>query len=158
MSIDLEALVNAPVTEKLDTTFEVTPAGEYTATIGDRTPVTEWFHSVTLKDGREAPQCNIVFVINDADLAKSLGRREATTRLTLWLDVEAGRIDTGRGKNIGLGQLRRALGQEDDREWTFGKLPGAGPIKILTEVQEGKNGAKYSNVVRVGKLNEALKR
>ena len=159
MPIDLEALVNAPVTEKLDSQFEVTPAGEYMARISDRTPASEWFREVTVRD-QKVPQCNILFIIDDPEVAKGLGRREATSRMTLWLDVVegSGRLDTGRGKNVGLGALRKALGQDEDMEWTFQKLVGAGPVRILTEVQESKNGGKFSNVTRVGKPSEKLTR
>jgi hypothetical protein len=157
MSIDLEALIGAPITEKLDTQFEVTPAGEYVAMISDRTPVKDWFRTVRVRD-QDVPQCNILFIISDAEIAKAIGRREATSRLTLWLDVveDGSRLDTGRGKNVGLGALRKALGQDEDMEWSFQKLVGAGPIRILTEVQESRSGGKFSNVTRVGKLGEKL--
>ena len=158
MPIDVNALINTTVSEKLDDQFEATPAGEYIATIGDRSPIDSWFRTVNMSDGRQMPQCNIPFVINDPEVAKALGRREATTRLTLWLDTVAdtGRLDTGHGKNVGLGALRKALGQENDTSWNFNKLVGAGPIKVLTEVQESKQGAKFSNVVRVGRIGDKL--
>lgn len=159
MTINIDALVNAPVRDKLDTEFAVTPAGEYIATISDRGTVKDWFRVVKMKDGREAPQCNVLFIINDPGLAATLGRQTATSRLTLWLDTEAdGSLATGHGRNVNLGQLREALGQNSDTEWTFDKLLGAGPVKILTEVQESDRGGKFSNVTRVGKVSDALKR
>jgi len=153
MTIDINALVNTPVNDKLDTEFAVTPAGEYIVMISDRGPITDWFRTVRMGDGREVPQCNILMIVTDPAVAQSLGRQQATTRLTLWLDTEAdGRLSTGKGKNVNLGQLREALGQNNDAAWTFDKLIGAGPIKVMTEVQESKQGAKFSNVTRVGKI------
>jgi len=153
MPLDINALVHAPVTERLDTEFAVTPGGEYIANTSDRGPIDTWFRTVKMKDGRDVAQCNIVFVINDPNLAAALGRQQATSRLTLWLDTEAdGRLSTGKGKNVTLGQLREALGQNNDPNWTFDKLIGVGPVKIMTEVQDGANGAKYSNVTRVTRV------
>lgn len=154
--IDIDALVSEKITEKLDTSFEVTPDGEYIATISDRGPVKDWFRTVSTKNG-DQPQCNILFVINDPEVAKKLGRNQATSRLTLWLDTELDnsgkvRIATGKGKNVSLGQLRAALNQDSDTSWSFDKLLGAGPVRITTQTSEGKSGGKFSNVTRVAKL------
>src|SRR5262245_30552360 len=126
MTINVQALVNAPVNDKMDTEFSVTPAGDYTAMISDRGPVDSWFRVVHMKDGREVPTVNVLFIISDPEVARTLGRQQATSRLTIWLDTEAddGRLSVGKGKNVGLGQLREALGQNTDATWTFDKLLG----------------------------------
>lgn len=157
MTIDVDALVNTNVSEKLDTTYPIPPAGEYVASISDKGPVKDWFRTVKRKDGTETATLNVLFVISDPAVKALLNGRDPTSRLTIWLDTEidemtkATKLSTGKGKNVSLGQLREALGQDNDPEWNFSKLIAAGPVKIMTE-NSTNNGREYSNVTRVSKL------
>lgn len=158
--IDIDALTSEPVSGPMDTRFPVLPAGEYIASISDKGPVKDWFKIIKRQDGSETPTVNIPFVVADPEVAKKMGVAVATTRLTVWLDTELDeasgkqKISRAEGKNVGLGQLREALGQNNDPSWSFDKLLGAGPLKITSDVTESKKnpGQKFSNVTRVAKL------
>ena len=55
----------------------------------------------------------------------------------------------GSNKNVKLGRLREALGQnKNGQAWSFGMLKGAGPIKVSIEPDK-KNPEDYSRVVKV---------
>jgi hypothetical protein len=64
---------------------------------------------------------------------------------------EQGKLATGPNKNVSLGRLRDALGQNDP-SWTPQKLLGAGPFigKVShTQVKE----AIYADVTRAAKIS-----
>lgn len=68
------------------------------------------------------------------ELLEQTGRRNSDLRFSFLLDVltndkgETIGLDMGKGKNIQLGRLREALGQNTGDAWNFGKLRGAGPL------------------------------
>ncbi len=68
----------------------------------------------------------IGFRVDHPELADELGRKASTVRLTLFLDLTAsGSLDFGTGKNIGLGRLREALGQNEPGEpWSPSSMEG----------------------------------
>ena len=72
------------------------------------------------------------FDIFDEALLNSLGRKQPIRVVSDWrLDVDAGRAASGPGKNIQLGRLRAALGQNTlGAAWSFAMLAGAGPLKV----------------------------
>lgn len=51
---------------------------------------------------------------------------EPTVYQTIWLDISgSGGLDTSKGKNVGLGKLRDALGQNrEGQPWSPGMLVG----------------------------------
>jgi hypothetical protein len=154
MTIDLDALISTKINEKLDTNFPVPPEKEYIARIGTpREHIKEWFRSVKRDDGTQTATLNIPFVLQDEDVRRQMGVRQLTSRLTIWLDTEiSGALATGKGKNVSLGQLLEALGQNGDTNWDFEKLINAGPVKVITSNSTGKDGKQYSNVTKVAKL------
>ena len=150
MTIDVSALMNAPV-GKLDTKYEVTPAGEYPNATIDVTDMKNWWQTGKRQDGTDYLKLNVPVVVHDEPLRQKLGREKLTSRITLWIDTDDGRVSNDKGKNVALGQLREALSQLDDPNWTFQQLPGAGPLKVITKVTVGSDGREYSEVTRVAK-------
>ena len=60
-----------------------------------------------------------------------MGRDKVVVSKQIILDVTPnGAIDTGKNKNIELGRLRAAAGQNDGQPWSVGHLRGAGPMMV----------------------------
>ena len=62
------------------------------------------------------------------------------------LDVsDDGGIATGKNKNIELGRVRKAVGQNADGPWNITQLRGAGPVLVKVVHREGdrKDGSKW---------------
>ena len=157
MAFDVNAILSAPV-GTLATKYENLPDGDYNNAYIDTGNVAEWFREVHRSDGTDALTLNIPITIKDpaklAELQASHGLTRLATRMTIWLDTENGRVSTGPGKNVNLGQLRDVLGQNDDPDWNFQKLSGAGPFQVKNEnTVSKKDGRSYANVNRVAKNN-----
>lgn len=114
-----EAFMNATTTDANDTQYVQVPEGEFQATID----------KVEAKVvGQETPRpiINVSWKVTDSAAAEATGRAENYVRQTLWLDVtESGGLDFGKGKNVQLGKLRDALGQnKPGQAWAPGMLVG----------------------------------
>lgn len=63
------------------------------------------------------------------EVLEQTGRRNSDLRFSFMLDLdERGNLDMGKGKNVQLGRLREALGQNTGNAWNFSMLRGAGPL------------------------------
>ena len=73
------------------------------------------------------------------------------------LDVKNGQLEWGKNKNIDLGQLRNAVGQNTAGAWHIGMLSGAGPFVGRVEKKTGQRKDKSEfetrEVGRVGPLS-----
>ena len=151
--MDWSALTTQTVDGPLSTVFESCPEGEYTMKIDDG-DVEKWFRTVKTDRG-EVPLLEIPCVVLDDNVKASLGRDKVTARMTIWLDLDgSGHMDSGKGKNVALGQLREAVGQNSEAGWTFSRLPGAGPFlgRVAQRSNPQRPEQKFADVVRVTKL------
>jgi hypothetical protein len=90
-------------------------------------------NSGTVKEGDNAgktwAQLTVIFLSNDPDVReemKCVEGQDATVRMQLFLDLtEEGLLDVGPGRNIALGKLRHAAGQNTAEEWSIMDLKGA---------------------------------
>lgn len=103
----------------LSTERLLVPAGVYSnAYISDVTP-----KEGTIGEGDRAGQpwvsINFIWVIDDNELRQKMDRAEVKVTQSVMLDLtEDGQLDTGKGKNVRLGKLRKALGINDgDVQW-----------------------------------------
>lgn len=151
--LDIDHLLNTNVTANFDTQYPVPVEKEYTATIAlPRDSVKEWFRTIKRDDGTTTAVVNIPFDLQDEPQRLALGLPRLTSRMTIWLDSEVdGRVSNAKGKNIELGVLLKAIGQHNDPNWNFHKLAGAGPVKVMTQNQTGKDGKIYTNIIKVSK-------
>lgn len=99
------------------TTYTPVPEGEFNASIKTIKPR-------VLTDGRAV--LDITWTVDDETARQETGMAEPSVRQTLWLDTtESGGLDFGKGKNVGLGRLREALGQNQaGKPWAPGMLVG----------------------------------
>lgn len=136
---DTDSFQSATVEGEISTqSIAVTP-GEYQAVI-EKIDVRE-----TTSDKGTFHMLDVFWSIDDADVAALTGRDSSTVRQTIFLDLNAsGGLDMSKGRNIGLGRLRKALGQDDSGPWSFNQL--AGNVAMVKVENDLWKGATYANV------------
>lgn len=144
-TFDPDSFLNEAVDGALSTAPEPIPEGEFLAVIGmdDKSiQVRQTAKGSTILD--------VTWEIQDGDLAEKLGRQKITVRQSIFLDMTPNNtLDRSKGKNVQLGRLRAALGQNDPmKPWTFGSLKGAGPamIKVTQRTNPDDESIIYNDV------------
>ena len=139
---DPESFLHTTTTESDSTRREPVPVGDYTAVIESIKP------DVT-QNG--APLLRVNWRLADPRYPDVEGR---LIDQTIWLDVtEAGSLDRSKGKNIGLGRLRTAVGQNNPgQSWSPAMLIGQVALVSVSH-RADKNDAdiQYDQVGRVAK-------
>lgn len=120
------------------------PKGEYKAFIDD----------LNMDEYDEKPILVVTYALMDEELKTTLGLEKPTVQDRIFLDMENGQLAFGANKNVRLGRLREAVGQNNGKSWQFNQLRGAGPVKLLIDHRPGKNdGEVFANVTRVAKAS-----
>jgi len=155
MSFDPNAFMQSAA-DPMPTQMNVCPEGEYPFMI-DSDP-----KSVAVKNikgvGKESGkpydfyQMEITCLLADEAVKAKLNRAKVTVRFRVNLDIDGGgKLEQGEGRNVGLGRLRAALGQNTPG-WKPQDLLGAGPFIGKVEHTTVKD-ATYADIVRVGKVS-----
>lgn len=148
-----ELFLNTTVTSSTDTQLLPVPEGEYLAL---SSPVTaDSFRTFDIRKGARAGSkgmaLDIEWTINDESLKTELGR-EPKVRQSLMLDTtsDGTGLDFGKGRNIGLGRLREAFGQnQDGQPWSFAMLGNqVARVKVKHRLVEDKVYAEVSEVTK----------
>ena len=143
MPFDIEKFKQAQVTAAFDDHFTPAPAGEYGARIAS------W--DVTQSQGKKDPSKTYTFLKVEWGLEDPTGSIEAVTgqdESRAYQDISLDMTDDGKnllagtGKNIGLGALRTALGQNDPKKaWAPSMLDGAkARVKVEQEKFQRRDG------------------
>lgn len=104
-----DAFMATEVEQELETEFTPIPERDYPALVKEVKP------SVTPNG---SPKMDIHWIIDDQSVRDLLGHDEPIAKQNVWLDFNAaGALEFGKNKNIGLGKLREALGQNDGKPW-----------------------------------------
>jgi hypothetical protein len=160
LPFDPDTFMNQTLDEPMATQLQSVPEGEYTAMIGDFD--SSAFRTVTVTNkqsglSQERPVLDIPFIIQDAALKAKLQREQVTHKETFWLDMTAaGTLDTGPDRNVRLGQLRAALGQNDPHTpWSPSMLRNMGPVRIVIKTTSDKQDPdkKYTNITKYAKIS-----
>lgn len=116
-TFDVNAFQNAQFDEASSTTYTPVPEGEFNAVIDKQEIRTTSKGNVIL---------DLTWKIDDATVAAETGMDNPSVRQSIFLDVsESGSLEFGKGKNVNLGRLREALGQnQSGQPWSFGHLLG----------------------------------
>ena len=140
-----EEFLNQTVTASFSTKFDPVPEGEWPAVIDDGQNAIK---IRTLPQGQVV--ADVLWNIVDEQLKANLGKEKLVVRQSVFLDLNAeGKLDFGKEKNVQLGRIREALGQNfADRPWNIGMLKGAGPAKLKVTVRDGE----YNDVKGVNKI------
>lgn len=151
----LAETVSAP----MSTSITPPPEGEWTMMVSTKVPVLEWFGEAKWKkDGVDVvmPTAKIPFEITDQRAKDIAGRENLVVYYDMFLDLTTeGRLSTEKEKNVRLGALREALGQNTDPTWTWQKLYGAGPFvgKVNHTKDKNRPDDTFAKVGRVTKIS-----
>lgn len=150
---DADAFMNQQTSGPMSTQIIPCPEGEWTAKVSDGDNFVT-FREVNTKNGPR-PICRINYEVLDDSARQKVGRDRLFVIQDIWLDTtSSGQIDTSEGKNVKLGQLRQALGQNDG-SWSFPMLKGAGPLMVRVSQRSDPDDpqTKYAEVQRVAKIS-----
>jgi hypothetical protein len=152
MSFDVETFMNSvSIDSPLSTATIAVDEGDYKATI-DHTELVK--PSIMPSGQLGSPQFVIFWEILDEALKLKLERDKVIVRQTIWLDVSPdGSFDTSRGKNVGLGRLREALGVNNQPGNPFKGLDGRmALVKVKQRSDPDNPEQKYAEVRKVAAL------
>ena len=150
MSLNPEEFLNQASDEALDTVIPVCDEGEWSALVKKVD-----FREVQIKKGERAGQTaymlDIHWEIQDEGQAARLGF-SPKVRQSLWVDMTPeGGLDRGKGKNVRLGRVREALGQNvAGKPWAPSMLTGGVAVVLVEHSIEGEN--IYANINRVATI------
>lgn len=165
MDFDPDLFMQQTVDQPMETDFRLPPAGEFQATIDDFTSEAFEQISFTYKKGDRSGQpgtmtkFNCPFVIQDENAKKEMGRDRVVVTKQMILDLvpDTTQLDWGPNKNIELGRIRAAAGQNNPGPWQVSQLRGAGPMMVKVEhieyTRKDNTKGKRAEVTRVVKLS-----
>lgn len=149
-----ETFLSTTHTEAADTSLSPVPEGEFTAV---SSPITaDSLRQFDIKRGDRAGTkgmaLDLEWTINDDAVKAELGRTPKV-RQSIMLDLTSDGmgIDFGKGKNVGLGRLRTALGQnQNGQPWNFSMLGNqVAKVKVKHRIVEDKIYAEVSDVAAI---------
>ncbi len=149
-TFDVETFVKQQVNIAGSTEYFLVPEKNDVRMMVGSGPVEKWFRSFD-SDGRSFMTIEIPMLLLDDEIKESAGREVVTYRYKAFVDHDDnGNWDFGKGRNVKIGQLREALGQNDpNTPWSAGMLADQGPILGRITHTDGKDGRKYAEVSRV---------
>lgn len=142
MSFNPDEFLSGTVAGEMSTEFTPIPEGEYNAVI-DKVEARSTRNGGAILD--------VTWIIDDQAVREATGLENPKCRQSVFLDITAsGGIDVSKGKNIGLGRLREAVGQNGPQAWAPGQLVGnVARVKVEHRLYEGNT---FADVKRVSKL------
>jgi hypothetical protein len=102
-------------------------------------------------DNGERKILRIMWDILDDGVRTQLERTTVKVPQDIWLDLDSnGALDTGKGKNVDLGRLREALGQNATPGWTFSNLRGQmALVRVAHRSDRNNPERKFAEIRRV---------
>lgn len=147
-------LFNAVVEAPNATIRRIPPEGEYHASVAEIKMDNVTFTKGDRK-GINAPKMVITWNLLDEKLEAEWERKDIKFVDNFILDLDKfNKIDTGPDKNILLGQLREALGQNEG-QWTPGMLKDTRPVLIVIKHRKDKDDDEktYASVSRIAAVS-----
>jgi hypothetical protein len=128
---DPEMFLNSEVTKPMSTTR---PAMSEMETQG-------YVKKMQFKNPKDDLIVLELFWVADSEQARQeTGMEEPTVKQSLWIDLnDDGFLDTGEGKNVDLGKVRKAVGQNGEGAWSPAMLEGATATLFIIQ-DPGKDG------------------
>lgn len=144
-----EQFLDMQVTESNDTKTIPVPVGEYIAVVED-VKCRQW--QSKNDPSKSGLTLDLTWSVDDAAVKELLGRDKVTVRQGIMLDLtDAGGLDMGKGRNIGLGRLREALGlNAPGQPFSFSMVAGRVAKVSVSHRIDGEN--IYAEVKGVAKL------
>jgi len=148
LSFDPQSFLESTVQGANDTKIIPVPVGEYMGVIKEVKP-RQW----QSKDGSQTGVAlDVLWFVEDANVKQYLDRPEVVVKQGIMLDLTpAGDLDMSKGKNIGLGRVREAIGMNDSSaKFSFTMLPGQSAKISVTHRISGED--TFAEVKGVAKL------
>ena len=149
MSFDAQSFLDASTTGSNDTKITPVPQGIFTGII-DKVNARQW----TSKDGSmSGVTLDVTWIIDDEAVKQELDRTTVTCRQGIMLDLtpDGSGLDMGKGKNVGLGRLREAVGlNKPGQAFSFNQLPGQAAKVEVSHRIDGED--TYSEIKKVAPL------
>lgn len=161
---DPDTFMQQTIDKPLETEYVMVPPGEYIATIDDFTGEALEQIQFDYKRGIRAgtpgvmTKLTLPFIIQDEAVKAELQREKVVISKQIILDLdETGGLDFSKNRNVELGRIRNAVGQNaDGSPWSIASLRGAGPVMIkVTHVEferKDKSKGKRAEVERVVRI------
>lgn len=148
---DPDAFLTTTTTDAMDTRFDPIAVGEYPG-IPEKLEVRQF--NGTKDPSKTYTSLDITWDVDAPGEKARLGRDKLSVRQSLFLDMSAaGGLDTGKGKNIGLGRLREALNLNTPGvPFSFNDLIGRGPARISVTHRSGAGDEIFAEVKGVARL------
>jgi hypothetical protein len=150
MSFDVNSFMDLTVTDANDTKRIPVPIGEYIGVTGDP-EFKQW-------QGKADPtkvgvKLTVPIKFEDPAIQSVTGLPQNTVTLEIMLDtLPSGGLDMGKGKNIGLGKLRDALGKNDPGAPFNFRNDISGRTLRCSVVHEEFNGDMFAKIKAVAKV------
>ena len=137
---DSSKLLNTTFEDAFSTASIPVPEGEF---IG-------FVHKIEVRPVNDKSVIELTWKLDSQEVAEVTGREDNTVRQTCWLDLTpTGALDGSVGKNVQLGRVREALGQNAaGKPWRIGDMQG-GVALVRVKHKADAEGNVNANVVRV---------
>lgn len=141
--------MNESIDGVLDTKIEPIPEGEHMAQVATGEKDIDLSSGVSPKNNKPWLRLDVMLNFTDPNLAAQLKREQVKGRYSIMLDLnEQGRLDLRPQRNVHLGKLRDAVGQNRPGAWNFNMLKGQ-PLKVKVKHKTLDSGDTISEVVSV---------
>lgn len=141
-----EEFLSGTVEGASSTQLKPIPAGEFRA-VCDNVELKSFEYKKGDRAGETGYRLVLVWHIDDEGLKAELGRNP-TMQQSIFLDMKGDSLDMSEGKNVTLGRVRQAVGQnEPGKPWSPLMLKGA--VAVLSIKQEVDGEDIRSNIDRV---------
>jgi hypothetical protein len=150
---DVASFMNESIDGVLDTALILIPEGEHMGQIGVGEKDVDLTFGISKKKDPPTPWLRVDIFIDatDPNLAVQLKREKVRARYSIMLDLnEEGKLDTRPQRNVHLGKLREAVGQNKPGLWNWNMLKGQ-PIKFKIKHKVLETGDTVSEVSGVTK-------
>jgi hypothetical protein len=144
-TFDPDEIMNLQTEGEMETRMPPIPEGEFSAYIKEVDVRT----GTSSKTGNPYAILDVSWAITDESVASEVGISEPVARQSIFLDFnDNGGLAMGPGKNLGLGRLREAVGQNGPGAWSMGQLEGASAIvRVAQREYEGNIYADVKSAV-----------
>ena len=145
---DKDAFLAGEVAEANATRLTPIPVGERMGVITKL----DLISGTSKKTGNSYTMLEVTFTIDDEEARETTGMKEPKVRYKAFLEIDDdGNLETGEGKNVQLGKLRAALGQnEDGVAWSPNDMIGQPALlDIFHEPNQEDPEIVYANIKSV---------
>lgn len=137
-----DTFLNTTTTDANETSYTPIPEGEWKAQIKKIEP----------RGAKEAALLDVFWGVDEPEVVEQTGMASPIVRQSVFLDItETGGLDKGKGKNVQLGKLREAVGQnQNGKPWQPGMLIGqVAKIKVVHRMYLDAPQAEVRGVTKV---------